>query len=215
MSRVQPVFQNPFEAFNPLKRVDTYLASTTRRFLKLRSRSEIEAAMDAALQKVGLSLAEVGGRFPHELSGGQLQRAAIARALIPNPPLLVADEPVSMVDASLRMSIINLLRQLRDRMQVCVIYITHDLATAYYISDRLMIMQRGLVVEMGPARAVLDAPEHPYSQLLKSSVLSVDALGDSGEASAGTPGPFVVPSGQLVEGADGRLVRRAGAGHVQ
>ncbi|MGN6101769.1 MAG: ABC transporter ATP-binding protein [Devosia sp.] len=215
MSRVQPVFQNPFEAFNPLKRVDTYLASTARRFLKLRSRSEIEAAMDAALQKVGLSLAEVGGRFPHELSGGQLQRAAIARALIPNPPLLVADEPVSMVDASLRMSIINLLRQLRDRMQVCVIYITHDLATAYYISDRLMIMQRGLVVEMGPARAVLDAPEHPYSQLLKSSVLSVDALGDSGEASAGTPGPFVVPSGQLVEGADGRLVRRAGAGRVQ
>jgi peptide/nickel transport system ATP-binding protein len=215
MSRVQPVFQNPFEAFNPLKRVDTYLASTARRFLKLRSRSEIEAAMDAALQKVGLSLAEVGGRFPHELSGGQLQRAAIARALIPKPPLLVADEPVSMVDASLRMSIINLLRQLRDRMQVCVIYITHDLATAYYNSDRLMIMQRGLVVEMGPARAVLDAPEHPYSQLLKSSVLSVDALGDSGEAFAGTPGPLVVPSGQLVEGADGRLVRRAGAGHVQ
>jgi peptide/nickel transport system ATP-binding protein len=78
-----------------------------------------------------------------------------------------------------------------------------------------MIMQRGLVVEMGTARAVLDAPEHPYSQLLKSSVLSVDALGDSGEASAGTPGPLVVPSGQLVEGADGRLVRRAGAGRVQ
>ena len=116
----------------------------------------IDAAMDGALQKVGLSLAEVRGRFPHELSGGQLQRVAIARALIPNPPLLIADEPVSMVDASLRMAIVNLLRHLRDEMGVSVIYITHDLATAYYISDRLMIMQRGLIVEMGPARTVLD-----------------------------------------------------------
>lgn len=211
MSKVQPVFQNPFEAFNPLKRVDRYLASTARRFLGLKSRIEIEAATDAALQKVGLSLAEVGGRFPHELSGGQLQRAAIARALIPNPPLLIADEPVSMVDASLRMSIINLLRHLRDQMQVCVIYITHDLATAYYISDRLMIMQRGLVVEMGPARAVLESPQHPYSRLLKASVLS-DA-----DAGAGKLEPAaelvrrsqenVGMTGTMVLQADGRQVR--------
>lgn len=172
MAKVQPVFQNPFEAFNPLKRVDRYLASTASRFLKLTSKDDIDAAMDGALQKVGLSLVEVRGRFPHELSGGQLQRAAIARALIPNPPLLIADEPVSMVDASLRMAIVNLLRNLRDTMGVSVIYITHDLATAYYISDRLIIMQRGRVVEMGPARVVLDAPEHPYSRLLKASVLS-------------------------------------------
>jgi peptide/nickel transport system ATP-binding protein len=177
MGSVQPVFQNPFEAFNPLKRVDRYLASTARRFLGLRDKAAIDAAMDGALQKVGLSLAEVGGRFPHELSGGQLQRAAIARALIPNPPLLIADEPVSMVDASLRMSIVNLLRSLRDDLGVSVIYITHDLATAYYISDRLIIMQRGRVVEMGPARTVLDAPEHPYSRLLKASVLSADDAG--------------------------------------
>ena len=114
--------------------------------------------MDEALRKVGLSLAEVQGRFPHELSGGQLQRAAIARALIPNPKLLIADEPVSMVDASLRMAIVNLLRSLRDDFGVSVIYITHDLATAYYISDRIIIMQKGHVVEMGPARPILDAP---------------------------------------------------------
>jgi peptide/nickel transport system ATP-binding protein len=172
MGKVQPVFQNPFEAFNPLKRVDRYLESTAKQYLGLKSQAEIAAAMDGALQKVGLSLVEVQGRFPHELSGGQLQRAAIARALIPNPPLLIADEPVSMVDASLRMAIVNLLRRLRDDTGVTVIYITHDLATAYYISDRLIIMQRGQIVEMGPARVVLDAPEHPYSRLLKASVLS-------------------------------------------
>jgi len=177
MANVQPVFQNPFEAFNPLKQVDRYLRSTARRFLKIRSKVEIDRAMDEALVKVGLSLAEVKGRFPHELSGGQLQRAAIARALIPNPPLLIADEPVSMVDASLRMAIVNLLRSLRDDFGVSVIYITHDLATAYYISDRIIIMQRGKVVEMGPARSVLDAPEHPYSRLLKASVLSAEDAG--------------------------------------
>src|SRR5690606_23188367 len=129
--KVQPVFQNPFEAFNPLKPVDRYLESTAGTLLGRTDRSAIDRAMDEALQKVGLSLREVRGRYAHELSGGQLQRVAIARALIPNPSLLIADEPVSMVDASLRMSIVNLLKDLRDRFNVSVIYITHDLATAY------------------------------------------------------------------------------------
>ena len=106
---------------------------------------------DEALVKVGLSLAEVRGRFPHELSGGQLQRVAVARALIPSPAIIVADEPVSMVDASLRMSIVNLFRTLRDDLGISIVYITHDLATAYYISDRIIIMQRGSVVESGDA----------------------------------------------------------------
>ncbi|WDR02314.1 ABC transporter ATP-binding protein [Devosia algicola] len=212
MAAVQPVFQNPFEAFNPLKRIDRYLESTARRFLKLSDQTEIDKAMDGALQKVGLSLAEVKGRFPHEMSGGQLQRAAIARALIPNPPLLIADEPVSMVDASLRMSIVNLLKSLRDDLGVSVIYITHDLATAYYISNRLIIMQRGRIVEMGDARAVLENPEHPYSRLLKASVLSTE---DAGAGKLGTDPEMVAkasrlvdaPPGELVEQPDGRLVR--------
>lgn len=211
MANVQPVFQNPFEAFNPLKRVDRYLESTARRFLKARDTASVEAAMDSALQKVGLSLTEVRGRFPHELSGGQLQRVAIARALIPNPPLLIADEPVSMVDASLRMAIVNLLRKLRDDFGVSVIYITHDLATAYYISDRIIIMQKGKVVEMGPARAVLDSPEHPYSRLLKASVLSAD---DAGAGKLGAATDLVALSenllsarSSLAERPDGRFVR--------
>jgi len=129
------------------------------------------------LRQVGLSLAEIRGRFPHELSGGQLQRVAIARALIPSPSLIVADEPVSMVDASLRMSIVNLFRSLRDELKVSIIYITHDLATAYYISDRLIIMRRGEVVEGGPAHRVLDAPQHPYTRQLKDAVLPARPLG--------------------------------------
>jgi ABC-type oligopeptide transport system ATPase subunit len=210
MAKVQPVFQNPFEAFNPLKRLDRYLSSTAKTFLGLRRREEIEAAMDGALQKVGLSLAEVAGRYPHELSGGQLQRCAIARALIPNPALLIADEPVSMVDASLRMSIVNLLRALRDDMHVSVIYITHDLATAYYISDRIMIMQRGQVVETGDARTVLGNPQHPYSKLLKASVLSSDDAG-RGKLLVDPDAVRLVQdlagkSGRLVEQPDGRSI---------
>jgi peptide/nickel transport system ATP-binding protein len=175
MKEVQPIFQNPFETFNPLKRVERYLVSTAQRIAGARTRAEAEASAEDALHKVGLTLAEVRGRFPHELSGGQLQRIATARALISNPTLIVADEPVSMVDASLRMSIVNLLGSLRGAMAVSIIYITHDLATAYYIGDRIVIMRRGRVVETGDARTVLDNPQHPYSIMLKASVLSPDA----------------------------------------
>jgi peptide/nickel transport system ATP-binding protein len=172
MRQVQPIFQNPFEAFNPMKRVDRYLFATARHIAGLTTPAEIEAAADRALRDVGLSLAEVRRRYPHELSGGQLQRVAIARALVSRPALLVADEPVSMIDASLRASIVNLLRGLCVRTGVSIIYITHDLATAYSVSDRILIMRLGKVVESGAARAVLDDPQHEYSRLLKSSVLS-------------------------------------------
>ena len=172
MAEVQPIFQNPFEAFNPLRRVDRYLAATARRFTDARHPAELAQRMDAALQQVGLSLAEVGGRFPHELSGGQLQRVAVARALIPRPALLVADEPVSMIDASLRMTVVNLFKSLRDELGVSIIYITHDLATAYYVCDRVIIMRRSRVVEEGDARTVLANPQHPYSIALKNAVLS-------------------------------------------
>jgi peptide/nickel transport system ATP-binding protein len=174
MRHVQPIFQNPFEAFNPLKRVDRYLFMTARQFTDAKSTAETEDKADRALQKVGLSLAEIKRRFPHELSGGQLQRIAVARSLISSPSLIVADEPVSMVDASIRMSIVNLFKTLRDDLKVSIIYITHDLATAYYISDRIIIMKKGEVVESGNAREVLANPIHPYSILLKNSVLPPD-----------------------------------------
>jgi len=209
MRQVQPVFQNPFETFNPLKRVDRYLATTAQTLLGVRGGKQRAATMDEALHKVGLSLREVAGRYPHELSGGQLQRVAIARALIPNPSLIIADEPVSMVDASLRMSIVNLLRDLRDDFGVSVVYITHDLATAYYISDRLAIMQKGRIVEMGPARPILDHPEHPYSRLLKESVLSTDDAGSGQLAPAdrSESARALALEGTLHEREDGRFVR--------
>jgi ABC-type oligopeptide transport system ATPase subunit len=187
MAQVQPIFQNPFEAFNPLKRIDRYLYSSARRFQRSRSAAACETRADEALRKVGLSLSEIRGRYQHELSGGQLQRVAIARALVSNPALIVADEPVSMIDASLRMTIVNLFKALRDESGVSIIYITHDLATAYYISDRLIIMQKGRVVESGNARAVLSNPSHPYSILLRQSVLSVHDAWRNGLAFGGSP----------------------------
>ena len=186
MHKVQPIFQNPFEAFNPLKQLDRYLFMTRRRFLAAGDQASLDVAVDEALRKVGLSLKEVRHRYPHELSGGQLQRVAIARALLSNPKLIVADEPVSMVDASLRMSIVNLFKALRDDLGISIIYVTHDLATAYYISDRIIIMQKGSVVESGDARAVLNAPQHPYSQELRAAVLLPEAATAGREASVST-----------------------------
>ncbi len=177
MAKVQPIFQNPFEAFNPLKQLDRYLFMTAERFGGASGRNGAEDQADQALRQVGLSLAEIAGRFPHELSGGQLQRVAIARALVASPRMIVADEPVSMVDASLRMSIVNLFGRLRDEVGLSIIYITHDLATAYYISDRLIIMQKGVVVEEGPARTALSSPTHPYSRQLRDAVLTPDSAG--------------------------------------
>ena len=170
MKKVQPVFQNPFETFNPLRRVEEYLFDTAVNFKIAHDRKSAVEAVDRALHLVGLSLEELSKRYPHELSGGQIQRVSVARALISKPSLVLADEPVSMVDASLRMAIVNLFKKLRDEEGVSVIYITHDLATAYYISDRIAIMLRGYIVEMGPVETVLGNPLHPYTQLLRESV---------------------------------------------
>jgi len=170
---VQPVFQDPFAAFSPLKRVDHYLYETLSNY-KMASKKEADAYIDAVLQEVGLTLAEIKGRYPNELSGGQAQRVAIARALITKPSLIVADEPVSMLDASLRMSIVNMFRYLKDRQKVSVIYITHDLATAYYTGDSIAVMLRGWIVEMGPVEQVLGSPLHPYTQNLKHSIPKIN-----------------------------------------
>ncbi|AEF82776.1 ABC transporter ATP-binding protein [Leadbettera azotonutricia] len=176
MKTVQPVFQNPFETFNPLRRVEEYLFDTAVNFGIAKDRKSAVEVVDKALHSVGLSLEELSRRYPHELSGGQIQRISVARSLISHPSLILADEPVSMVDASLRMAIVNLFKKLRDEEGVSVIYITHDLATAYYISNRIAIMLRGYVVEMGPVEAVLGNPLHPYTQLLKESVPAPDPV---------------------------------------
>lgn len=171
MRRVQPIFQNPFETFNPLNRVDDFLLATAKNYYPKDKPELVRERTDMALKAVGLSLEEIEKRYPHELSGGQLQRASIARAILPNPKILVADEPVSMVDASLRMSIVNLFQDLKNKLGTSIIYITHDLATAYYISDRIAIIHKGFFVEQGLAMPILDNPKHPYTKLLVESTL--------------------------------------------
>jgi peptide/nickel transport system ATP-binding protein len=113
---------------------------------------------------------DVKGKYPNQFSGGELQRVSVARALIPKPEIIIADEPVSMIDASLRMNVINLFRKLKEETNTSFLYITHDLATAYYISDYLAVMYRGAIVEFGDARTILSDPQHPYTQLLLDSV---------------------------------------------
>jgi len=171
---VQAIFQDPFSAFNPLRTVDSYFHETVRNFRLARSKQEAIARIDQKLRLVGLTYQEFAGKYPNEFSGGQLQRISIARALVTDPQLLIADEPVSMVDASLRMSIVNLFKQLRDELGVSILYITHDLATAYYVSDRIAIMFRGNIVEMGTVEEVLMNPRHPYSKLLRDSIPQAD-----------------------------------------
>jgi peptide/nickel transport system ATP-binding protein len=170
---VQPVFQDPFAAFSPLKRIDHYLYETVYNY-RITDRAGADSYINETLTEVGLSLAEVKGRYPNELSGGQAQRVAIARALLTRPALIVADEPVSMLDASLRMSIVNMFRRLKEEQQVSILYITHDLATAYYCADRIAVMLRGWIVEMGPVEQVLGNPLHPYTQNLKESIPQAD-----------------------------------------
>ena len=174
MRNVQPIFQNPFDAFSPLRKIDSYLSATLKRVAQVRGESERAAVMEKILLSVGLDFKYVRKRYTNELSGGQIQRLSVARAIMCNPAMLVADEPVSMIDASLRMSIVNLLKDLKENNQVSVIYITHDLATAYYVSDRIGIMLRGNIVEMGPVDEVLDRPKHPYTQMLIQSIPGPD-----------------------------------------
>jgi peptide/nickel transport system ATP-binding protein len=171
--KVQPIFQNPFESFSSRKTVDTYLFETARNVLGARTKAAAHQAVDEALHNVGLSTERVIGRYPNQFSGGELQRVSVARAIIPQPELLVADEPVSMIDASLRMTVVNLFKKLRDELKISILYITHDLSTAYYVSDLIAIMYRGNVVEYGPSTQILKNPAHPYTELLLDSVAKI------------------------------------------
>jgi len=167
---VQAVFQDPFAVFNPFYTVDHLLTVPIDRFKLAKSKSEARAIMMEALTAVGLRPGDVLGRFPHQLSGGQRQRINVARALLLRPKLLVADEPVSMVDASLRANILETLRGLQRNHGVSIIYITHDLTTAYHIAKSIIVLYRGSVMEAGEVDAVIKTPQHPYTRLLVDSI---------------------------------------------
>jgi peptide/nickel transport system ATP-binding protein len=171
---VQAIFQDPFGTFNPLRTVERYFFETVQNYKLASNEEEATALIDQKLKAVGLSYKEIANKYPSEFSGGQLQRISVARALLTDPTLLIADEPVSMVDASLRMSIVNLFNKLRKEFGMSVLYITHDLATAYYVSDRIAIMFKGNIVEIGSVEDVLMDPKHPYTQLLRDSIPQAD-----------------------------------------
>lgn len=167
---VQAVFQDPFAVYNPFYRVDHALTEPLKLFGLARSAKEARAMLEAACERVGLHPEDTLGRFPHQLSGGQRQRLMVARAMMLKPRLLVADEPVSMIDASLRALVLGSLRTLNREQGVPVVYITHDLTTAYHIADIVLILYRGRLVEAGTAEAVIENPQHPYTRLLVGSI---------------------------------------------
>lgn len=167
---VQAVFQDPFAVFNPFYTVDHLLTVPIERFKLARSKIEAQDKMVEALTAVGLRPGDVLGRFPHQLSGGQRQRINVARALVLRPKLLVADEPVSMVDASLRANILETLRGLQRNYGVSIIYITHDLTTSYHIANSIVVLYRGSVMEAGDVDDVIKNPQHPYTRLLIDSI---------------------------------------------
>ena len=163
---VQAVFQDPFAAYNPFYRVDHALTEPLRLLGLVRSRHQAREMMEAACERVGLHPQDTLGRFPHQLSGGQRQRLMVARALLLRPKLLIADEPVSMIDASLRAIVLSSLRTLNTDLGIPILYITHDLTTAYHVANAIIVLYRGTIVEAGDAEAVIQNPQHPYTRLL-------------------------------------------------
>jgi peptide/nickel transport system ATP-binding protein len=167
---VQAITQDPFAAFNPFYTVDHALTVPIRKFGLARTAREAYAQAASACAEVGLNPRDTLGRYPHQLSGGQRQRLMVARALLLRPRLLVADEPVSMVDASLRATILASIVRLNQVHGIAVVYITHDITTAYHVADEVLVLFRGYVVERGDAASVIAHPKHPYTKLLVASI---------------------------------------------
>ncbi len=171
---VQVIFQDPYGVYNPVYKVDHVLEVPIEKSGQVRTRQEKRALAEWALQTVGLRPEDTLGRYPHQLSGGQRQRIMVARALLTKPKLIIADEPVSMIDASLRATVLSTLRQLNQDHGISFIYITHDLATAYQISTNIIVLYAGSVAEVGDVDRVVQRPKHPYTQLLIGSIPQPD-----------------------------------------
>jgi len=167
---VQAIFQDPYEVYNPIYKVDHIFRVIINKFQLARGQAETQELMESSLRVVGLEPSEILGKYPHQLSGGQRQRVMLARAFLLKPRLIVADEPISMLDASLRAMVLDTMMKLKQEFGIAFLYITHDLSTAYQISDHLFILYRGSIAEHGPATVVIKVPKHPYTQLLVQSI---------------------------------------------
>ncbi|MGC5012106.1 ABC transporter ATP-binding protein [Streptosporangium sp. DT93] len=211
---VQGVFQDPFSCYNPVFKADRVLTMIRGEYFPGVADSEWQGRIETSLKDVGLDPGQILGRYPHQLSGGQLQRLLIARALLLDLRYLVADEITSMLDASTRIDVLNLLADLKAR-GLGVLFVTHDLSLGNYISERAVVLYRGQVVESGSTSAVFGNPLHPYTTRLLSSVPRLTARWGGGEDDG--PGEVPGPDGHegsstLVEAEPGHLVRRAVTG---
>lgn len=167
---VQAVFQDPFEVYNPFYKVDHILTTPVAKYHLADSQEETRELIRQALTTVGLRPEETLGRYPHQLSGGQRQRITVARALLLKPSVLIADEPVSMIDASLRATILESLSLLNREVGIPIMYITHDLTTAYQITDNIVVLYQGSVTEAGDVDLIIKTPQHPYTRMLIGSI---------------------------------------------
>ena len=214
---VQGVFQDPFSSYNPIFKADRVFAMLRSAYFPGVSDSDWRSKLARSLAEVSLNPGDVLGKYPHQLSGGQLQRLLIARALLLDIRLLVADEIISMLDASTRIDILNLLGELKER-GLGILFITHDLSLGNYISDRTMILRRGRVVELGPTQAVFDNPLHPYTMALLASVPQLHArwsdLDGRAEPAVSEEGDAEGPT-ELVEVEDGHFVATPAAAQAR
>ncbi|GII79932.1 dipeptide/oligopeptide/nickel ABC transporter ATP-binding protein [Sphaerisporangium rufum] len=177
--QVQMVFQDPFSSLNPFHTIEHHLIRPLLLHGRARAGADARKKVAELLERVNLPARDIAHRRPHELSGGQRQRVAIARALAPGARVIVADEPVSMLDVSIRLGVLNLLARLQREENLAVLYITHDLATARHFSDDILVLYRGRVVERGPADEVILDPRHPYTRLLAAASPNPEARGRS------------------------------------
>ena len=221
---VQMIFQDPYEVYNPFYKVDHVLETPISEFKLASGVQARRALIHESLRAVGLRPDETLGRYPHQLSGGQRQRIMVARAVLLRPRLIIADEPVSMVDASLRATILDSLRQLNRDYGMSIVYITHDLTTAYQISDNIIVLYRGSVAEAGDVDLVVRQPRHPYTQLLIKSVPepdpnhpwgAVEIRTDVGEVANGVSQVEInAPVGLLPASAGASAAAKAHGGHL-
>jgi peptide/nickel transport system ATP-binding protein len=197
-SEVQLVFQDPFASLNPAHTVRYHVERPLRLHRRELSKEQVHQEAAALMEQVRLTPADTFlAKYPHELSGGQRQRVAFARALAAQPRVLLADEPVSMLDVSIRLEMLSLLDDLRRRFKLALLYITHDIASARYFADEILVMYAGQIVERGPAENVTQEPAHPYTQLLVASAPDPDNLGRA----LRNGGNGAVGAGQLSSGA--------------
>jgi oligopeptide/dipeptide ABC transporter ATP-binding protein len=167
---IQPVFQDPYGIFNPFYRIDRVFWQAIKKFNLAKTKPEGLRLIEESLEAVDLRPADVLGRYPHQISGGQRQRVMLARVHMLRPTFIIADEPVSMLDAAVRVLFLNVLQDFKQKYGMTTLFITHDLSTAYYLGGEIMVMSLGRIVERGPVETVMANPAHPYTQQLLSSV---------------------------------------------